>query len=322
MNKEYLKLYSTVLVVRGEKKGVLYNFTSTPYVLPIPNILISILDDCDSMPLDVVKKRYCSSVRDFYIFNKYIDFLKKSKCIFFTDAPHRFSKIDLDYHSNSFIENSIVEYCFSNYDIYEVFNQLNILLCKHIELRLLSTDKVDNVIDLVKNLSLYKFRSVDIILSFNNQKIVDYLLLLKSHVEYKFIRRIIFDDASYYRDCYTGNVYNKFENSHKFLFSHVINLKYICEAMNFNPYYNKKVCIDKNGCVKNFIKQSKYFGNVQSLGIKEILENTSIKKLWNISHDKIVQIRNDEYRYSYYLPYELKMFNDDLYYIDTSKTVF
>jgi hypothetical protein len=68
--------------------------------------------------------------------------------------------------------------------------------------------------------------------------------------------------------------------------------------------------------------QDKPFGNVCCNEVEKIVMSTEFQKLWNISHDKILEIKEFEYRYSLYLPYKIEKIDDDLYTINFSCPIY
>jgi SPASM domain peptide maturase of grasp-with-spasm system len=69
------------------------------------------------------------------------------------------------------------------------------------------------------------------------------------------------------------------------------------EAMSFNSCLNRKLCIDKNGNIKNCLAMSKSYGNINDIQNSDKWLSTEFKQLWNINKDKIDVCKDCEYRY-------------------------
>ncbi len=92
---------------------------------------------------------------------------------------------------------------------------------------------------------------------------------------------------------------------------YIINIDFIVEAQQHNPYYNKKVCIDEFGNVKNCLLHEKTFGNINENKIIDIMSGGDFKKLWFASHDKIKGIMGNELRYNMLVTDPLQQIAED-----------
>ena len=323
MKDVYIRKYSTVQVVKGKYSSAVYNF-HIPCVRPIPNILASILEDLDQYPLKNIEKKYCTNKNDYSAFNKYISFLELNNYVFRTKQPENFTNIDLDYTENSKINNAIIEYKFDNYDLQDVLFQLSDLSCKHIEIRFLniSNYSIPFFNRVLKMIHQSGFKSIDFIL---NQEVSTLIkVLLESGNKMKEINRIIITDRSINRVVNNKVFYlctSSLEEQHPTNLKHVMNLKYFCEAKNYNPYFNKKVCIDSDGMIKNYIMQKKIFDNVRNTKIEKVINSPEFRRMWNINHDRILNIKYNAYRYTLYLPFELLDAQHNLYEINYNNII-
>ncbi|MEM6721854.1 MAG: grasp-with-spasm system SPASM domain peptide maturase [Bacteroidota bacterium] len=60
----------------------------------------------------------------------------------------------------------------------------------------------------------------------------------------------------------------------------------------------KKLTIDKMGNIKNCPKMTKTYGNVKEKRIKEVMQQKSYQKLWNVKKDDIAICKDCEFRYN------------------------
>lgn len=321
MNDIYLKLFSTVLLVKGQSRSSIYNF-SAPYLYPIPHILSSILEESKKYPYDYLIQKYCKDKKDFDAFSKYISFLETKKLVFWTKEPHLFSEIDICYNDSSTISSSVIEYNFCNYDLRDVLMQLEQLFCKHIEIRLnnLSKCKISQFKKTIFSILEMGFKSIDFVFNYEDSNHLQYITDLIP--QFKNINRIIILNSPIRKVINNKVFYISQTTSKKGSFKHVLDLKYFCESHFHNPYFNKKVCVDANGYIKNYILQKKEFGNVFDSKLEPAVLSTEFTKLWNVSHDQIINIKDNEYRYSLYLPFELEQKDQGMYWINFDKMIY
>lgn len=77
----------------------------------------------------------------------------------------------------------------------------------------------------------------------------------------------------------------------------VFNQQFFVEAHSRNTCLNRKVCIDKNGDVKNCPLMNKSFGNIMDFSFRQIVELPMFKEFWNLTKDDIDVCKDCEYRY-------------------------
>jgi hypothetical protein len=76
-----------------------------------------------------------------------------------------------------------------------------------------------------------------------------------------------------------------------------INMDVFSEAKSFNAGLNRKVCIDKDGNIKNYLDHEKVFGNTNTSPIRDVIAGKEFRVNWNISNDQIEICRECQYRY-------------------------
>src|SRR3546814_9235558 len=79
---------------------------------------------------------------------------------------------------------------------------------------------------------------------------------------------------------------------------YVVNRNFFCESLRFNPYYNRKACIDRFGRIKNCLDHKRDFGNVREIALKTILTDSSFTSLWHASPDRIREVKDKAMRYA------------------------
>ncbi len=69
------------------------------------------------------------------------------------------------------------------------------------------------------------------------------------------------------------------------------------ESKNFNAGLNRKVCIDTDGSIKNYLSHTKIFGNCENTKLNVVIEQADFQKLYTVTNDKIEKCKSCVYRY-------------------------
>lgn len=314
----YFKLFAFCKAVRGKEKSIVCNLQKAKIKF-IPNSMYEVILLLESKPFDEVKSMFTDEHLNTFI--EYIDFLLKNNLGFFTTEPERFPALNENWNTPEFINNAIFEYRFTNYDILQVIEQLNNLLCKHVELRIIDYAKANfgELSDILQKFEDTTIRSISLIFS-DCQNISDAdikLLIAKT----KKISALIFYSASLQKTTIDDDVAIQYIQedfavikSKEFpIDKYIINIDYFMEALQFNPYYNKKICISEEGNIKNCLKHQAHFGNISTSDMQQIIQGNQFQKLWFASHDKIIDIKDSELRYNILISNNLKEVSPDVY---------
>lgn len=83
-------------------------------------------------------------------------------------------------------------------------------------------------------------------------------------------------------------------NSEKYM---NVNILFYLEALNHHPYFNKKLCIDVHGRLKNCPSHETHFGIYGEVGVEDVVYREDFRKKWNVNRDQIEACQNCEFRY-------------------------
>ena len=75
------------------------------------------------------------------------------------------------------------------------------------------------------------------------------------------------------------------------------NITFFSESQEFNTYYNRKICIDAKGNIKNTPEQDDYYGNIKNIRLDEVINIDTFKSFWNVHKDMIDVCKDCEYRH-------------------------
>lgn len=315
---KYFILFPNVVPVKGKVKSALYDLQKGA-IIPIPNILLEVISKFRIKELSEIINEFAPENPK--LITQYIDFLKDKNLGFFTDEVSNFPQMKFDWYATSDIQNAIIEFNESFSNIFRIFEELDGLSCSHIELRVDAQNyKYLNLKALFNQIDNFGFKSIYLIIEHNKQlNDIDILELYESFSKIKSI--VIFNYLDYKQDIkYPDNILYTENNFHTTLFKqsyplnrYIVNIPYFTEALNFNTYYNRKVCISQNGDIKNCLRHTKSFGNIYKDKLEGIVKSKSFQELWHASVDKITGIKDSELRYGHFLTNDLERLDNGLY---------
>lgn len=315
MNK-YLNLFAFCKIIDGKENFIICDFQKKSLKY-IPDTLVSVINLLQTTEYSKVQEQFSDQKS---IFNSYVNFLITGKFAFFSDYREPFTEIENDFETPEIINNAIIEYNFESYDLNEVLNELDQLYAKYIEIRLLSytSDNLEQLADTFEKCKSYGFRSIVIYIPYINSS--ESLKIHKRFKNFGKIFKIIFYNSPEKKLKVNAKnilfIKNNAEEIRQTNFNEnniIIDLKYYFESQKKNPYYNKKVCIDSKGAIKNCIKNKSSFGNVMIENITDIINKNDFQEFWNISHDQIINLQEDPMRYNRVVSNDLKKVSNNIY---------
>lgn len=313
---KFLNLFSFCKVIHGKENVILCDFQKKN-IKYIPPSMVEVIKMLSNHEYSEVETFFSDQKK---VFKSYINLLLKENFAFFSDLRDEFIPISDIWESPQIINNAIVEHNYENYDILNLIDQLDHLNCQFLELRFLSFNEknLNEIYEILQFCNDFVLRSIRIYLPFISHEIS--LQIYRRFNKFKKLEVIVF-----YGSHKTKTKYHKqnilftkktMEYIRKTNFDDtdlIIDFEYYREALKYNPYYNKKICIDQLGNIKNCLKNEAVFGNITVDNITEVLDNTSIKELWHVSHDMIVDLKDNELRYNRILSNDLKKISKGLY---------
>lgn len=303
-------------VVNGNPLSIIFNAQkcNVIYINEGIKYLISLFNN---KPISEIKELY-SDQED--LLRQNISYLKDMGIIGVRHRNDVFPNLDLRYLSPEHIKHLVVEYS-KQYDINAIISIINSLLVKFLEIRF-----PDEIIaeDLKYTLSLiYKspIKSAQLVVSY---KYTHLLSKLCENKDANIISSIIFYDSPYSgreerhgkKLCFVKNNYHElcFSNNN-YLKDFIFDLKYFLLSHSFNPYFYKRLCIDKDGNIKNCLKIDQVYGNIsdKNIDIFAVINSPSFQRLWKCTCDHILEIKDNPLRYNMYITNNLKEVENDLF---------
>jgi SPASM domain peptide maturase of grasp-with-spasm system len=319
----YFKLFAHNIPVWGKDRSAIYDLQKGEIVF-IPNILFQIIQDLKLKPLAEIKNQYAPNQPE--LFDNYIDFLIKKDLGFKTKSPDSFPEIDLSYDVPTGIYNAVIESNFDTYNIENVINSLDELLCRHLEMRLIINYlNEEMLVNFFKSMNDKSFRSIVVIVEYRTElwyndwaiKIfescqkIEQLIVVNCPIRFnpeQYVDKIIFTAQSIEE----ASVYKK---------RYIVNINYFTESLHYNPFHNRKVCIDMEGKIKNDLRDSHYWGNINEDNLSEVIDNEDFMSIWNASPDKIEGLKDSALRYCQFLPFQLLQNEHNTWFVVSQNTL-
>lgn len=304
MKEQHFVLYACCIPVKGYTRSLVCDVQRGGFKF-IPNELYEIL--VDEAPCDVtaLKKKYPES--DHGTIDEYFEYLESHEYGFWTNNPEKFPAIDLSYKTPSTITNAIIDLDkHSDHDFEAIFDQLEYLGCKEVQVRAYDTLGIKEIRHIMKLLAGRKIRAIDWVLKYSP---ADHEQILALTSEYNRISAITLHSG------FENKVLNKgfsdmgrimmvkqtvSDETHCGQISPIyfsLNLTTFTEAKNFNSCLNQKISIDKQGNIKNCPSMATTYGNHQDTKLAKVVQNEAFRAVWDITKDKVSGCQDCEFRY-------------------------
>lgn len=305
---KHLILYSHCVPVRGKNQGAIYDFHGGK-LLFIPNSMIDLIELMKVETFAASRKAVDSPV----FFKEHIDYLLSNDLAFYTNTPQQFIPLPNQYFSPEHISNSIFEVDLSIPIYVPIFRELSDLLCKHLELRVVNDDLTINQLKrMLKHSQQTTVRSIDLHLLFNDK--FNKSALLDLLAEFKKVRTITIHNTN---ECdldhqnsifYLKDNWQETQKKHFPKDVYIVNSKFFMESQQFNSYYYKKICITKEGIIKNSLLQNRNYGSYGNLNtLQDAINHEKFKELWYIKPDLIEGVKESETRYATFYTQDIEL---------------
>lgn len=302
--ENHIKIFSICIPVNGHNRSIIYDLQRNKYSF-IPNDLYLLIKNHDGELLTNIKASYKNKFDD--IIDEYFDFLVKNEYGFFTNSPQMFPDLDLVWKSSSHITNAIIAQQNSGENYKVIFEKLDCLNCKAIQLRLLNLDNWELLNKILKLTDNSRIKHIDLFLPYMNERFLDdykklvfnfnriwniYIHNAPSNkiefIDEQKAHPIIFTTQKITDNNFCGTIHpNKF----------VQNIPFFTESQQFNTCLNRKISFDEDGFIKNCLSMKKHYGNINEVDLKMVVKTEEFQKLWYIKKDDIKVCKDCEFRH-------------------------
>lgn len=321
MEKNYrYSIYPHCFIVQGRDCNAIFNSQHADITFVSDDIL-ELIKQFELKSIEELMDLYQDCLDDF---KSIISFLLSKKILFIRRCEDVFQNINLEYISPEYITNMVVEYS-EDYNFEKLLEDIDTVLVKYLEIRLvsaLSDNAVNDILKFMYTINTLPVKSVQIISDYVNQA---QLLELAKLDNFNKVVNLIFYNSPINRNStinkknieYVKLDYESVRNyNNDFKKNLILDLAFFIEANNYNTYYNKRVCIDRNGNIKNCLKNEKIFGNINIDNLLDVIHRNDFQELWFVGPDKIIDVRDSALRYNMFITNNLLPIGDGLYRID------
>lgn len=308
MSKKFFKLFGNCIPVKGFSESLIFDLERCCY-LPVTNNIFEVIvcNEEKGFSTDELKSYY-NDEQDEGI-DALFSYIQDKGYGFFTDEPELFPRISLQWDSPYIITNAILEITYDSLAfINNAIDQLNSIGCEAFELRFIDEFSYQIIADI---LSLFNnSRTKCIFLLVRHSESLTFENITSLYVNFRTISTVIVHSNiknEDYKNLLPPNIYGKIRSIEKKIIiesvdslnsvSFVLNMQAFTEACNYNLGLNRKVCINHNGEIKNFLSHSTTFGLIQKDVLLNVIQSAVFQELWSVIKDKVEVCSDCQYRY-------------------------
>jgi SPASM domain peptide maturase of grasp-with-spasm system len=303
----HFKLFSNCFLIEGAAECIILDVHKKRYLAVSSQIASLLKNELCKSSITEVKAMYPNWQRGL---DAYLEHFVENDYGFFTEEPHKFPPIDTHFERPGVINAALIEVDDTKLSDYtQVIEKLIKLGCKHFQL--VFTDKSYELNSLQQLLTIFNdsiVRSVELLFQkayFTQEEFSSFSTDLRvnsvvyGQPEEKTVYLNESEDKKYAQATVhylerNLNPYQK-EKYGKAYFNTTLN--YYLESQHANPGLNQKVCIDKEGNIKNYLSHKQTFGSVWENEVAELIQSKGFQKKWHITNDEIEKCRECLFRY-------------------------
>jgi SPASM domain peptide maturase of grasp-with-spasm system len=302
----HFKIYATCQIVEGNPHNMLYDIERMNFY-ELSDSYLQLLSMSKKMDVAKIKRVFGNAQDELIdsIFNQFIGL----DLGFYTTEPEEYPDIDLRWESPYMVTNAIIEINdLNSYNFKSVVTQLSDLGCFAVQLRALNFYSKKEWQHLIKAFKDTRINELSVLIPHsNNMLLKDYYKLLES--EARLLRLMIYNAEEERIEKHSNKLLNDrivfFKKDIRKDHSEIIKeerftptIGLFTEAQQHNAGLNRKVCIDKDGEIKNYLNHVRSFGNVNKTRIEKVIHAKHFQKKWFIPNDRIEVCKTCVYRYA------------------------
>jgi len=300
------KVFAGCKIVKGYRRSIVYDLDRYTYYF-IPNGLTRIIRKYEGKTINEIKQHFDEA--EYQVIDDYFEFLFEKEIIFFIEEKFmkHFVATKVDWHRPSLFTNAIID-DWGNHNWNLIFKNLEEVFCKYVQVRFIDFDHFLQFAAVLGQQEDNGLTSIEVILPYDerlhHKKIKTFFKkypLLVRYVIYSSPNATVinsgFSTAIGYYTTFTGNETLGKQRVNKFFLK--VEVDQFFEAQDHNIYFNKKVCLDKDGNIKMGIHSDEIFGNIykDTSFLKIYNDVGSFKKYWTITKNVMLGCRVCEFRY-------------------------
>ena len=302
----FLSVYACCFPVKGACKSVIFDNQRRNY-FEVPNSLLELMELFPTHSIASLYKEVPETQHE--ILDDYINFLLDNDIAFICEKAdlENYPPMSMEWDAPHHIINSIIE-C-EQYDKDRILNliyQLEELLCPNIQLNFYSALTTVEIDEVMSYWNVSKIKSIEFLIPFHEKlNESDWETLFE---KYSRLSRVIIynspENIYFIANKGNGSTVSFVKQSVDSTSCGQINKDYFTlspffffESQQYNTCLNRKICVDKEGYIKNCPSMQKSFGNIANTSLEEALSHPDFKIYWNIHKDQIEVCKDCEYRH-------------------------
>lgn len=305
---QYVKLFSNCFITRGVARSIIVDGYRSGFNF-VPNDLCDLVQEAELCTLEQLYNEYGSE--NHLAIDEYLDFLLEKEYIFFASAQEKdcFPALPIQWDYPGEIANAILDIEEEDrYNVNEVLNQLDVLQCQALQLRIFSPKPSDWIENLLQSSAALTFESINLFLAFDDSITDDFLKYLAlayqkiasivvhgapstRQVRDESIEKLatlIYLDDSLRDETHCGVVIPEYFSA---------NLLHYTESLVANSCLNRKIAVDRFGNIKNCPSMVESYGHANEVTLKAALAAEGFKTKWGIKKEQIEVCKVCEFRH-------------------------
>jgi SPASM domain peptide maturase of grasp-with-spasm system len=308
MSKEYLKLFSSCIPVKGISRSTICDLQRNTIYF-VPNTMYDLFSTLThSINIEEIER---TGSLNSGIFSDYLSFLIDNELGWRCSAEELllFPIMNTEWEFPAFVSNCIIDVKHQLLFLDKSFlNQLEELCCNYIQIRFFTQRSLQELQEILNVLNTTQIKAIELVFQFYEvenfeQAIVDFIqinpkvrtITVSGGSQNKVLKKEDLDSGSVFitkklidSEFHCGIV--EFEQ-----FS--INIPHYTESLKHNTCLNRKISIDADGNIKNCPSMVESFGNIIDTGLMEVIENPRFKSQWNLRKDHVTVCKDCEFRH-------------------------
>lgn len=310
---EHLRLHAYVHFVPGEPNGALYNLRSGR-VRTVPPVFEAVLSAFSSYPLTTVLADFFGG--DEALLQQYVDFLVGGDWAFLTSWPERFPPADDSWEIPFALSTAIVAHDFHEpYALAPLLEELSLAGCRHLELQLhnypFGEEAAEVWHEMGRMLRRCEFRRGTLVLGEDQgakmvcPEGIDRLLM-----NWPLFGTVVLLGQNERQDTsLNGRTYHLRRVTSLKAYAestwqqrpdaHFIGPSYFREALSANPFFNRRLAVDRTGSFRNDLLYGgqETYGKVGARSVAEVLADGEFLARWKAGPDTITNVKGNPLRY-------------------------
>lgn len=303
----YLSIFSNCIITKGYSRSLICDLQNEVSFY-VPNGLYEIANLLKTQSISEIKSIY--DEESIQLIDEYVAFLLNNELAFLCmkEEFDLFPQLSMDWDYPAIITNGIIdvrkESCFVFSDI---FNQLDHLGCKDVQLRIYDAFSILELEAVLSAAETTVIKSIEVFVlqnkGINDQQYIELVnkfprvtafyihgsgedKTIVSRAAPKLVIANMKDPINFMMHC--GLVSESY---------FTITTELFTESHHYNSCLNRKISIDADGHIKNCPSMKNSFGNIKNTRLVDVIEKDGFKKLWNIKKDQIAVCKDCEFRH-------------------------